>query len=98
MFDLRPAADVMAALVESVRDDQLTAPTPCPELTVGELLDHIDGLSPRSPPPRRRPCRPGAANRPSPTPLASAPTGAPGSRSVWPPWPELGARSRHGTG
>ncbi|MCZ4586953.1 TIGR03086 family metal-binding protein [Rhodococcus opacus] len=45
MFDLRPAADVMAALVESVRDDQLTAPTPCPELTVGELLDHIDGLS-----------------------------------------------------
>jgi len=45
MFDLQPATDVMAALVESVRDEQLTAPTPCPELTVGDLLDHIDGLS-----------------------------------------------------
>src|SRR6478735_7635428 len=45
MFDLEPATDVMASLVESVRDDQLTAPTPYPELTVGDLLDHIDGLS-----------------------------------------------------
>ena len=28
-----------------VRDDQLTAPTPCPDATVGDLLDHVDGLS-----------------------------------------------------
>lgn len=98
MFDLRPAADVMAALVESVRDDQLTAPTPGPELTVGDLLDHIDGLSLAFTAAATKTPPAGAANRPPPTLLASAPTGAPGSRSVWPPWPELGARSRHGTG
>ncbi|MFC9555892.1 TIGR03086 family metal-binding protein [Rhodococcus sp. NPDC056960] len=45
MFDLEPATDVMAALVRGVRDEQLTASTPCPQLTVGDLLDHVDGLS-----------------------------------------------------
>ncbi|RZL82838.1 MAG: TIGR03086 family protein [Rhodococcus sp. (in: high G+C Gram-positive bacteria)] len=45
MIDLEPATDVMAALVAGVRDEQLSAPTPCPELTVGDLLDHVDGLS-----------------------------------------------------
>ena len=45
MIDLRPAADRLAAAVRSVRDDQLTAPTPCPDYTVGDLLDHIGGLA-----------------------------------------------------
>jgi uncharacterized protein (TIGR03086 family) len=44
-FDLRPSAARLAALVASVRDDQLALPTPCAEYTVGDLLDHIDGLS-----------------------------------------------------
>jgi uncharacterized protein (TIGR03086 family) len=44
-FDLRPSAARLAELVSSVRDDQLALPTPCREYTVGDLLDHIDGLS-----------------------------------------------------
>jgi len=44
MLDLEPAAGVLTRLVEGVRDDQLDAPTPCRESTVGDLLDHVDGL------------------------------------------------------
>ena len=43
--DLGPAADRLAAVVRDVSDDQLGEPTPCEGMTVGELLDHIDGLS-----------------------------------------------------
>ncbi|MEV2274171.1 TIGR03086 family metal-binding protein [Nocardiopsis sp. NPDC049922] len=42
--DLRPATAVLTELVQRVRDDQLDDPTPCAEMTVGALLDHIDGL------------------------------------------------------
>jgi uncharacterized protein (TIGR03086 family) len=43
--DLRPAARQMAALVRGTRDELLTAPTPCPDYSVGDLLDHIGGLA-----------------------------------------------------
>ncbi|GIH94649.1 TIGR03086 family metal-binding protein [Planobispora siamensis] len=42
--DPRPATAVLADLIGRVRDDQLTAPTPCGGISVGELLDHIDSL------------------------------------------------------
>jgi uncharacterized protein (TIGR03086 family) len=45
MFDLTPATDRLAGLVRNVADDDLAAPTPCPDYTVGDLLDHVDGLS-----------------------------------------------------
>jgi uncharacterized protein (TIGR03086 family) len=45
MFDLEPATGMLAGLVEGVGDDQLTAPTPCTETPLGDLLDHIDRLS-----------------------------------------------------
>jgi uncharacterized protein (TIGR03086 family) len=45
MLDLEPATRVLARIVEGVNDDQLTAPTPCPGATVGDLLGHVDGLS-----------------------------------------------------
>jgi len=45
MFDFRPATTVLASLVEGVRDDQLAAPTPCEDVTLGDLLDHIDNLA-----------------------------------------------------
>ena len=45
MHDLRPTARRLGALVEEVDDDQLDAPTPCPDYTVGDLLDHIGGLA-----------------------------------------------------
>ena len=43
--DLGPAAARTAALVAAVRDDQLTAPTPCPRYAVGDLLEHLGGLA-----------------------------------------------------
>lgn len=45
MLDLRPVTRAMAALVAGVRDDQLGDPTPCADLSLGDLLDHVDGLS-----------------------------------------------------
>jgi uncharacterized protein (TIGR03086 family) len=44
MVDLEPATRTLTAVVAAVRDDQLTAPTPCTESSVGDLLDHVDGL------------------------------------------------------
>src|SRR5687768_17396415 len=45
MFDLTPATDQLAVLVRNVSDSDLKAPTPCPDYTVGDLLDHVNGLS-----------------------------------------------------
>ncbi len=44
-IDLSAAAERTAAVVQGVRDDQLEAPTPCPAYTLGDLLDHVGGLS-----------------------------------------------------
>lgn len=41
MVELGPAAEQLAALVRGVRDDQLAASTPCPDYTLGDLLDHV---------------------------------------------------------
>jgi len=43
--DLRAATARTAALVAGVRDEQLTDPTPCPRYTVGDLVEHIGGLT-----------------------------------------------------
>jgi uncharacterized protein (TIGR03086 family) len=45
MLDLEPATRALARLVTGVRDEQLNAPTPCTEASLGDLLDHVDGLS-----------------------------------------------------
>jgi uncharacterized protein (TIGR03086 family) len=45
VLDLEPATRVLAELVSGVRDDQLDAPTPCADTSVGDLLDHVDGLA-----------------------------------------------------
>ncbi len=45
MLDLEPATSELARIVEGVRDDQLTAPTPCASSSLGDLLDHVAGLS-----------------------------------------------------
>ena len=41
MIDLRPAAERTSILITSVAEDQLGLPTPCPEMTLGDLIDHI---------------------------------------------------------
>jgi uncharacterized protein (TIGR03086 family) len=45
MIDLGPATRELSDLVAGVQDDQLDASTPCPAMSLGALLDHIDGLS-----------------------------------------------------
>jgi uncharacterized protein (TIGR03086 family) len=43
--DLGPAARTLVALLGGITDEQLTNPTPCPAYTLGDLLDHVHGLS-----------------------------------------------------
>jgi uncharacterized protein (TIGR03086 family) len=45
MLDLDPAAREVQRLAVGVKDDQLTAPTPCTGTSVAALLDHLMGLS-----------------------------------------------------
>ncbi|HEX6447775.1 MAG TPA: TIGR03086 family metal-binding protein [Streptosporangiales bacterium] len=45
IHDLRPAARLLGELVSGVGDDQLGAPTPCPDYTLGDLIAHVNGLS-----------------------------------------------------
>jgi len=45
MPDLGPATRQLTRLVQGVRDDQLSAPTPCPDYTLGDLLEHVHGLA-----------------------------------------------------
>ncbi|MGW3957818.1 TIGR03086 family metal-binding protein [Streptomyces sp. NPDC004752] len=45
MFDLGPQTRIVARLAEGVTDEQLSAPTPCPDYAVRHLLGHLVGLS-----------------------------------------------------
>jgi uncharacterized protein (TIGR03086 family) len=45
VIDLKPACTATSALVGDVRDDQLDAPTPCAELTVRDLIAHLDQVA-----------------------------------------------------
>ena len=45
MDDLGPAAGELTRLVTSVRDEQLTARTPCEDYTLADLLDHTLGFT-----------------------------------------------------
>lgn len=41
MIDLQPAVHRTIDVVTSVADDQLDRPTPCPEASLGDLIDHL---------------------------------------------------------
>ncbi|AZM52558.1 TIGR03086 family protein [Streptomyces sp. WAC 01529] len=43
--DLGPQARLVARLAEHVTDEQLAAPTPCPDYAVRHLLGHLTGLA-----------------------------------------------------
>ena len=45
ILDLGPTTRAVAARRPRRADDQLDAPTPCPAYTVGDLVDHIGGLT-----------------------------------------------------
>lgn len=44
-IDLAPAAKRLADLIASIPDDALTRPTPCADTSLGDLIDHVGGLS-----------------------------------------------------
>lgn len=44
-LDLGPQAAEVARVVAGVRADQLCHPTPCPDMNVAALLDHVVGLT-----------------------------------------------------
>jgi uncharacterized protein (TIGR03086 family) len=44
-LDLGPQTTEVARLVAGVRDDQLSHPTPCTDMDVAALLDHLVGLT-----------------------------------------------------
>ncbi|GIJ24149.1 TIGR03086 family metal-binding protein [Micromonospora lutea] len=43
--DFEPAARALKGLLPGATDDRLTAPTPCQSWVVGDLLDHLMGLT-----------------------------------------------------
>jgi uncharacterized protein (TIGR03086 family) len=45
MIDIAPAANRMAGLLTSVSDDWFDLPTPCPDSSVGDLIDHVGVFS-----------------------------------------------------
>ena len=45
VIDLGPGTERLSALIEGVSQDSLTASTPCTEYCVGDLLDHVAGLT-----------------------------------------------------
>ncbi|MGH3948280.1 MAG: TIGR03086 family metal-binding protein [Pseudonocardiaceae bacterium] len=45
MHEFDPQALQVAALLPAIADEQLSAPTPCEEFTVSDLLDHLLGLT-----------------------------------------------------
>jgi uncharacterized protein (TIGR03086 family) len=45
MIDMQPAATRLAGVIAGVSDNDLAKPTPCPDATVGALIDHIRTFS-----------------------------------------------------
>jgi uncharacterized protein (TIGR03086 family) len=44
-LDFGPATRAVAAVLDGIGDDQLADPTPCPGLSVADLLEHLSGLA-----------------------------------------------------
>jgi hypothetical protein len=80
MLDLQPATQTLSELVQGVRDDQLTAQTPCTGTSLATMLDHVDGLALAFTAAATKTAPPAAADLRRLTRLGSPPTGAPGSR------------------
>ncbi len=44
-LDLMPAATTLGRVVQQIPDERLGDPTPCPDFTVGDLVEHVGGLA-----------------------------------------------------
>ena len=98
MLNLDPAIATLTGLVVAVRDDQLTAPTPCPGRRSGRCWTTLTDCRWHLPPRRRRSRCPGAASHRPPTLHSLDPTGARASHTVWRRWPAHGALRPPGAG
>lgn len=45
MIDLEPATSRMVTLLASLSDSELESPSPCPNTSVGDLVDHVGALT-----------------------------------------------------
>jgi uncharacterized protein (TIGR03086 family) len=45
MIDIGPATDRMTNLLANVAEDQFGLPTPCPDINLGDLVDHVGALT-----------------------------------------------------
>ncbi|WP_328897136.1 TIGR03086 family metal-binding protein [Streptomyces sp. NBC_00236] len=45
LLDLGPAARQIAGMLPAIDDARLSGPTPCPDVAVGALLAHVEGLA-----------------------------------------------------
>lgn len=45
LLDLGPAARQIAGMLAAIDDARLPGPTPCPDVTVGAMLAHVEGLA-----------------------------------------------------
>ena len=96
-LDLGPATRATAALVAGVRDDQLGDPTPCPAYSVGDLLDHLGGLSVAFTEAALKDT-PEGGHEPRPTARGWSPGSATGSARLSPGSPKPGALPARSTG
>jgi uncharacterized protein (TIGR03086 family) len=63
--DLAPSARRMSDLIASIPDELLARPTPCPEYSLGDLLDHVSGFALAFTAAARKETIPGAPQRAS---------------------------------
>jgi uncharacterized protein (TIGR03086 family) len=65
MIDLTPATHRMVELLDAITDVQLDLPTPCPDETVGDLIDHVGMFAVRFRDSAHKTGEPGAAPTPA---------------------------------
>lgn len=94
--DLEPATRQMADLVGGVPDQLLDAPTPCPGYSLGDLVDHVGGLTLAFTAAARKTFGDATSQGRRATRPVWATTGGPGSPGTWPPSPRRGASRRRG--
>lgn len=94
--DLGPANTRLCSLITSVADTDLARPTPCTEYTVGDLLDHIAGITIAFGGAAVKAGGAAADMGPAGNAANLAPTGQPRSPGVWRRSSTPGASRRHG--
>jgi uncharacterized protein (TIGR03086 family) len=45
MIDLRPATERLTRLITAITEEDFSAPTPCPGVGLGDLIDHVGGFA-----------------------------------------------------